>query len=209
MTFCRYYNNFKTENQQAFVRGMPRKTGEMKQNALLVFAGVLLMSVSYSQPASNRKPPVIYGGIGGGLDYGGLGFKVEYLPVKNIGFFAGAGYNFHKLGVNGGLSWKIFTRTNSTPVLMAMYGYNAVIKVTFPFGNSTFSETYYGFSAGIGYDFSVGANRNKISLAVVAPFRGTDFTNQYDAFKASGYTFSPDVSPILISIGFNIAGYGR
>ena len=151
----------------------------------------------------------MYGGFGGGLDYGGLGFKLEFLPSKSIGLFAAAGYNFNKLGTNGGISWKAFADKKTTPVIMAMYGYNAVINVLAPVGTGTFSETYYGFSAGLGYEFIVGQNRNKISLAVILPIRSSAFKNQYNDFKEAGYTFDPDVLPVLVSIGFNIAGYGR
>ena len=176
---------------------------------LLAIACMFIMSVSQSQSTVRYKRPVIYGGIGAGLDYGGLGFKFEYMPVKSIGLFAGGGYNFNRLGGNGGVSWKILPKENLTPMLMGMYGYNAVLKVKSPYYGASFAETYYGFSVGGGFEYTVGRNRNKLSLAVVVPFRGSDFTEQYDAYKAAGYTFTPDVSKVLISVGFNIAGYGR
>jgi len=45
-------------------------------------------------------------GIGTGLDYGGLGVKIEGTPIPYLGIFGGVGYNFRGLGLNGGLSFK-------------------------------------------------------------------------------------------------------
>ena len=42
---------------------------------------------------SEQYPKKIYLGVGGGLDYGGLGVKFEFLPIKHFGVFVGAGYN--------------------------------------------------------------------------------------------------------------------
>lgn len=40
----------------------------------------------------------VYLGLGMGLDYGGVGAKVEYLPIKNVGVFAGLGFNLLSVG---------------------------------------------------------------------------------------------------------------
>jgi len=110
---------------------------------------------------------IFYGGFGAGLDYGGIGFKAEYLPSKYVGVFAGAGANFDKVGLNGGLSFKILPDKKSTPFVTAMYGYNAVLKTKAPgSGVTTFAKTYYGFSAGGGYDIRVGKKMNLKMLAI-------------------------------------------
>lgn len=179
----------------------------MKQKTFSLIISFLLIFISYGQPP-NLPKATAYFGPGIGLDYGGLGLKFEYIVVKNLGLFGGAGYNFSGLGVNGGISCKILPDKKSTPMLMAMYGYNAVINVGSSFGSRS-SETYYGFSTGIGYEFFVGRLNNKLSLALLIPFRSTDFKNQYNALRDAGYTFSPDVLPVLVSVGFNIARYGR
>ena len=180
----------------------------IKKIFLIVFS-VIIADTCHGQAKKVNRTPVVYGGFGAGLDHGGLGFKIEYLPVKRIGLFAGAGYNFNKMGTNAGISWKAFADNKSTPMIMAMYGYNAILKVQAPIGTATFSETYYGFSAGIGYEFFFGQNRNKIVLSLLMPFRGSDFKDQYDAFEAAGYTFTTNVLPVLFGIGINFAGYGR
>lgn len=181
----------------------------MNQKTFCLVIFVLFITFCYGQSDNKQQRPILYGGIGAGLDYGGFGFKVEFLPVKNIGVFAGAGLNIDELGYNGGLSLKLISRKISTPTLLAMYGYNAVLIVKSPFGGTAFSETYYGFSAGAGYNFNVGKNDNIISLAVLVPFRSKEFDKKYREYKDAGYTFNPDISTFVFSIGFNIAGYSN
>ena len=170
----------------------------------------LVTALCHGQPEAKQARTVIYGGIGLGLDYGGIGFKIEYLPVKHIGIFAGAGLNLDQIGYNGGLSWKILPDKTSTPFVIVMYGYNAVLKVTSPFnGFPVVDKTYYGFTAGAGYDFHVGKKNNKVSLAILVPFRSQEFEDEYNTYKDAGYEFKPDISPVLVSIGFNIGGRGK
>ena len=92
---------------------------------------------------------------------------------------------------------------------MVMYGYNAVIKVKAAGGNTVFSKSYYGFSAGVGCDFRTGNKRNKISLAIIVPFRNDAFNSKYNQLKAAGYTFNPGISKILGSIGINFGSSAK
>lgn len=173
----------------------------MKQRILAFILSLFFFSICLAQNGT----AVFYSGFGAGIDYGGIGFKAEWLPAKYISIFAGAGANFDKIGYNGGLSFKILPERKSTPYAIAMYGYNAVLKTKAPASNITnFVKTYYGFSAGAGYDVRVGKKYNKISLAVIVPFRSQEFTNKYNEFKDLGYQFKPKKSNVLGSIGFNI-----
>ena len=178
----------------------------MKPKTFFLSFFIFLLFSSYGQTNSNSKKTAFYGGIGAGFDYGGLGFKVEYLPVKNIGIFAGGGYNLAELGYNGGLSWKISPKKSWTPILVAMYGYNAVLIAKSSFGMADFKKTYYGFTAGGGCDFSVGKKNNKVSLTVFVPFRSRAFADKYDFYKSISYDFNPDIFPFTLSIGFNVGG---
>lgn len=173
---------------------------------LLIFLSLnFICLLCLGQKGEQKESAVFYGGIGAGLDYGGIGFKAEWLPVKYISIFAGAGANFDNVGYNGGFSFKILPAKKSTPFVMAMYGYNAVLKTKAPAsGITTFVKTYYGFSAGAGYDIRVGKKFNKISLAIIIPFRNNEFTDKYNEFKDQGYLFKPEKSDVLGSIGFNI-----
>src|SRR5690554_1095665 len=74
----------------------------------------------------------VYSGLGIGLDYGGIGAKVEYLPIKNVGVFGSLGYNLLNVGWNVGATYKImpdkrylliqwyFTDTMADPKLMVL-----------------------------------------------------------------------------------------
>jgi len=154
---------------------------------------------------SKAANPNFYAGLGLGLDYGGIGFKAEFLPVKNIGIFAGAGANLDKVGLNGGLSLKILPDKKATPVIMGMYGYNAVLKVKSPFGNAViFQKTYYGPSLGAGYDIKTRKKNNKWSIAIIVPFRSQAFEDKYNEYKEAGFEFNPGKTPVLFSIGYNL-----
>lgn len=182
----------------------------MKLRFLLLIISFNVFSCCLAQMENKANRAVFYGGFGTGLDYGGIGFKAEYLPSKHVSVFAGAGANFDKVGLNGGLSFKIIPDKKSTPFITAMYGYNGVLKTKSVVGNvTTFVKTYYGFSAGGGYDIRVGKKMNKISLAVLFPFRSQKFTNKYNELKNAGYTFKPDKSNVMGSIGFNIGVSGK
>jgi len=69
----------------------------------------------------------VYLGPGLGLDYGGLGIKVEYLPIKYVGIYGGVGYNFLSVGWNVGATVKILPDKRVSPNVMAFYGYNAAL----------------------------------------------------------------------------------
>lgn len=180
----------------------------MNHKLLFIFV-VLLHSIGHSQNSSKATYPNFYAGIGIGLDYGGFGFKAEFLPVKSIGVFAGAGANFDKVGLNGGLSWKILPEKKATPTIMAMYGYNAVLKVKGINNNVLFQKTYYGPSIGAGCDIKAGKKDNKWSIAVIVPFRSKEFKDKYNQYKEAGVEFKPGIMPVLISIGYNLNSSGK
>jgi len=178
----------------------------MKPKIFFLSVVIFFFFCTHGQTKSENKKTAFYGGVGAGFDYGGIGFKVEYLPVKNMGVFAGGGFNFFELGYNGGLSWKISPQKSWTPTLVAMYGYNAVLIAKSAFGITEFKKTYYGFTAGGGFDFNVGKKNNKVSLTVFVPFRSSAFRDKYDFFKSFSYDFKPDIFPVTLSIGMNVGG---
>lgn len=176
------------------------------------FSGIILLILTATisqtgntQVHSKSKFVNFYAGIGLGLDYGGIGFKAEYLPVKQLGLFGGAGYNFDRVGVNGGVSWKLQPDKKVSPLLMAMYGYNSVIKIINGYGGSDiFRETYYGPSFGAGLEIKTKNKGNKWSFALIVPVRGDDFNSAYDYFEQSGVDFKTGKPPVLVSLGYNL-----
>ena len=141
--------------------------------------------------------PSVYLGPGFGLDYGGIGVKVEYLPVKFLGIFAGAGSNFVDLGYNAGVNVKVTPNENATLVLSCMYGYNGVLIVKNGYtGEIASRKVYYGFTGGGGLEGSVGKHRhNKYSVMIFYPFR--------DEFKRDADKANATYLPLTISFGFN------
>src|SRR5690606_7025441 len=89
-----------------------------------IFSMLCMATTGYAQDENTTK---LYGGLGMGLDYGGIvGAKIEYLPIKNLGFFAGAGYNLLSAGWNVGGSYNIFFIVQLSCNPVAVYGYNGV-----------------------------------------------------------------------------------
>jgi len=88
-----------------------------------------------------------YFGLGSGLDYGGIGIKAEILPVKWLGIFGGFGYNLNDPAYNAGLSFKMLPAKKLRPVIMTMYGYNAVLLFK---GRRERSKTFYGLTTAPG-----------------------------------------------------------
>jgi len=102
----------------------------MKKTFKKVSFGLLFMFIT--QHASAQENNQVYLGLGIGLDYGGIGAKVEYLPIKNVGVFGSLGYNLLNVGWNVGATYKImpdkrylliqwyFTDTMADPKLMVL-----------------------------------------------------------------------------------------
>ena len=144
-------------------------------------------------------------GFGLGLDFGGLvGMKVTYYPIKNIGIFGGLGYALIDPGYNIGLKFRILSskrKKQLSPYLIAMYGYNAIIKVS---NASQFDKIFYGATTGLGMDFQTSRNKSYWSLAVLIPFRSPDVQNYIDDLKKNhGVVFKNDLFPLAFSVGYN------
>ena len=100
----------------------------MKTTSLLV-ACFLLISI-YGNAQEDRQKSFF--GLGFGIDYGGIGGRVEFQPVNAIGIFVGFGYNLATPAFQGGISIKTAPNKRFCPVFTGMYGYNAVNKIILP-----------------------------------------------------------------------------
>ena len=139
-------------------------------------------------------------GLGFGLDYGGLGAKMEFLPIKHWGIFGGLGYNFLSVGWNVGTTIKMLPDKKISPNLMAFYGYNGVIKIE----GASYGTVSYGVTLGANLDIAVSSKGHKISIGVFAPIRSNEFMDEYNDMKRSSFfNIKNELSPIAISIGFN------
>lgn len=149
----------------------------------------------------NAQERQLYLGAGTGLDYGGLGGKVEYLPVKNFGLFAGIGFNLIDLAWNAGATYKIAVSQRVSINPMVMYGYNGV---SLTFGEyPEYEKVSYGLSFGANVDVRLGAKGNKLSAGLLFPIQSDTFLDNYDAMKKDPRIFTYWKSPVLISVGYN------
>jgi len=144
----------------------------------------------------------IYLGFGYGFDYGGVGGKVEYLPVKNFGLFGGLGYNLLSVGWNVGATYKILPDNKISPNLMLFYGYNGVSQIS---GAPEYNMTSYGVTIGGSLDIKVGSKGNKLSVGLFVPIRSQKFMDNYDAVKNNpNIEVQNDLVPVAFSVGYNI-----
>lgn len=181
----------------------------MKKMILLSAFTIAAASAAFAQDGKAKSQHIktpdefrhAYLGIGFGLEHGGLGLKMEYLPIKYIGLFGGVGYNFVGVGLNAGATFKALPDCKITPVAIGMYGYNSVILVR---GASQYNKIYYGPTVGIGGELKVGRRKNKLYASVLYPFRSKEFDRDYDNIRTNT-SITIEKSPVAFSFGFNFA----
>ena len=168
----------------------------LSKNVCVIFALLFMGSHIYGQTEQQ-----VFLGLGFGLDYGGFGGKIEYLPVKNFGLFGGLGYNLLSAGWNVGATYKILPEKKVSPNLMLFYGYNGVSKVD---GAPEYEMTSYGVTIGANLDIKTGNKGNKLSIGLFVPIRSKKFMDNYDALKNDPrIELKNELMPIAISIGYN------
>ncbi|MDO5106593.1 hypothetical protein [Capnocytophaga sp.] len=143
----------------------------------------------------------LYVGPGIGFDYGGIGGKIEYLPVKNFGVFGGLGFNFLTVGWNVGATYKIPVSRMVSVNPIAMFGYNGV-NVTF--GKfPEYEKVSYGPSFGANVDIKFGKRGNKLSAGLLIPVRSKAFNDVYKAMEKDSRLITTQLFPVAVSVGYN------
>ncbi|MDR2564154.1 MAG: hypothetical protein LBC98_09495 [Prevotellaceae bacterium] len=168
---------------------------------ILIACIALIASANIAMAQSSEK---FYLGPGFGFDYGGIGVKAEFLPVKNVGIFGGLGYNLASLGWNIGADYRITPDKKICPNLIAMYGYNGVLQLKGSSGSIVETHTSHSITFGAGIDVKVGQKGNKISIYLLIPIRSSEFMDVYNFYKDAG-AIERELMPIGISIGYNFA----
>lgn len=142
--------------------------------------------------------------IGVGLDYGGLGGNFLFCPKKNIGIFAGEGFNLVGFGLNAGLKLRLMAEkpdSKLSPCILGMYGYNTAILVS---NGTQYDKLFYGPTLGIGLDYRF--RQEKIgywSFAILLPIRSSEVKNYIDELKNDDQiNFNNRLCPIGLSIGY-------
>lgn len=141
-------------------------------------------------------------GLGLGLDFGGIGARLTLSPVKSVGLFAGLGYNLVGFGFNGGVRFRLAPDKRVNPTLLAMYGYNGVIKVV---DLEQYDESYNGFSMGGGIQLNSKKNQNYWSFELLIPFRSQQFHDDFDVVDNDPRVEISKPLPVAFSIGYHMA----
>lgn len=167
---------------------------------ILIIPLLLITSLLFAQHDTTYSKPQVNIGLGAGLDYGGFGIRATVKPINRFGLFGAGGYNLDGVGFNLGAQY-YFNLGSQSFYLTGMYGYNGVIIVT---GDIEDKATYYGVSAGLGYQFVFKhARGSTIHFELLLPFRSQAFEDDLDTLKALGAEVR-DALPIAISIGYHI-----
>lgn len=168
---------------------------------LLFSQATISFAQDYYNEAEGRSP--FYLGLGTGLDYGGLGIKLEYQPIKYLGISGSLGFNLQGPGINLGVSFYPLPNKKLQPLATLLFGYNAAIIVA---NKEELNKTYYGISPGIGAALKTGKKGNKLYLAIFYPLRNQSFKEDYEALKNNSLVIiDSDILFITFSIGFNWA----
>lgn len=154
----------------------------------------------YDLPEAESKMNI---GLGIGLDYGGIGGRVTFLPLKRLAVFGGIGYALVDFGYNVGTQFRFAPDRTVCPTFGLMYGYNGVIKVQ---GATRYDKVYYGPSVSGGIEIHFGGRDNFMNIELVVPFRSKAFHDDWDHIKQqSNISVESDPLPIAFSIGYHFA----
>jgi len=168
---------------------------------LLICVSLLLLgSSTYAQDNSENNKNEIYVGPGIGLDYGGIGAKIEYRPVNQVSVFGGLGYNFVNLGWNVGATYNINISKKFELGPTAMYGYNAALRIEgAPHLDKVSNGPSFGLSGNVKFN-----DKGKLNFGLYFPIRSKEFTDHYNMVKNSSYVdMKNSLSSVTFSIGYN------
>jgi hypothetical protein len=145
-------------------------------------------------------------GFGLGLDYGGVGAKFMAPVGKRVSVMAGVGYNLNDVGFNVGATYYPLPPSlekSIRPVIVGMYGYNAVILTdSRKEPASIYDKTYYGPSLGGGFEYHPkSSDGNFLSINLLFPFRPKKFDEKLDEAEANGVNTM--VYPVYVSVGYH------
>jgi hypothetical protein len=168
----------------------------MKKTLATITVCLLITGLAQAQESSQFNA-----GFGFGIDYGGFGARLTYIPVKRLGIFGSLGYNLVGAGYNVGAQIRFPSEKKVNWYIAAMYGYNAVLKIT---GDLSYEKIYYGFSTGAGLELKSGNGKNFWNFELLIPFRDPKYQDDIDKYEDLGAEFSTKPLPVSFSIGYHI-----
>jgi hypothetical protein len=178
----------------------------MKQlffSCLFVFFAATSFAQEYTKYDVVERESRVNIGLGLGMDYGGIGGRISFMPVKRLALFGAIGYALADFGYNVGAQLRIIPDGKVCPTFGFMYGYNGVIIIE---NASDLNKIYYGTSISGGIEIHFGGKPNFMNIELVVPFRSQEFYDYWDALKQSGAIDAiSDPLPVAFSIGYHFA----
>ena len=146
----------------------------------------------------------VYVGVGLGQDVGGIiGLRVTYWPTPYFAGFLGGGWVLAGAGYNGGVELHLPGKRRTSPFLVGMYGYNAVIHVQ---GKESLDGIYYGPTIGGGVMIKQRYDRNYWRLSINYPIRSQEMLDDWEVISARpDVEVKSDLMPITLGVGFHLA----
>jgi len=167
--------------------------GHMKKIILFIF-----LIVSFPLLAQRQMNI----GFGGGIDYGGLGARYTLQPLAMpVHVFAALGYNLAGAGYQLGIQYHFNPQKRNEFYAVAMYGYNAVLRVKSIYEKN--DATYYGPSFGIGFQHGFASEKSFLNIELLLPVRPAVYQTAIDDLNRLGYNVT-EPFPIGFSIGYHI-----
>jgi hypothetical protein len=146
----------------------------------------------------SEKP--FYIGLGLGMDFGGLGGKLEYMFLDYGGLFGGVGYNFDGVGANAGIILKPVVKEKATPYFLAMFGYNGIVVIQ---NAENLNRTSFGLTIGAGLEIKT-KSLNAWQIGLLYPFRSEKFLDHYEDLKNNPNIELGNLPRFGFSLGFKI-----
>ena len=155
---------------------------------------------------SGDKSGKAFAGFGFGLQYGGIGGKIEMNISDEFRAFMGIGNFIIGIGYNLGLRLDFHSYRRTQFYLISMYGTNGLIKIQ-GIPQNPYDKIYTGISFGLGMKIKLNRSKgNYFDIGLLIPIKSSEFEN--DMKKLYNNPFISDIKDpnlILVSLGLNFS----
>lgn len=179
------------------------------QNPTRIVSVVQDNDTIYSQGKIKESKTDILLGVGFGADYGFLGAKLTFYPIKNFGLFGGVGFvplDDPALAYNIGVTVNFLSNKLQiinqkeliVPGIQLMYGTNTVVKII---DSPELDKLFPGFTFGLVNEFRFRRNFYA-SIGVLIPIMSSEAKTYIDNLGAVMTSYYGFPVKITIGIGF-------
>jgi hypothetical protein len=139
-------------------------------------------------------------GLGLGVDYGMIGAKLSFVPVKQVAVFGSIGYGLIGPAYNFGATFRMLPEKKVCPYASLMYGVNTVVVWT----DDSDNRKYHGVSISGGIELHRKNKPNFWNFGLLIPIRPAAYRAYIDDMKRQGDEFV-EPSPVGITVGYHFA----